>query len=751
MFAFLVFIFLINVSYADPTYNQLRVGGPDEIYVEGTSEILIYVTEAVDAVYGIELVVEWTNDAIEVNSYTPGDFFDFEANSDSKIEIDNENNRVSMLLINENYEAVSTDDEKTLITLGISASRDATGDVYVLLEKAIGTKVDFSTVEYGVGDFKELNIVSKPNVEVTALGFHVPSITPTVNYASQMFTTIANSGATETGAFRISYLEIDGTLYGQTLIGTYDLYEYDYLDVTNLGPGESIDDNFDWEPTSTDDAVVCVLADSADIVDESEDESYFGDILGADHKDNMYCTANLQIDECMIDSDCDDRVFCNGEETCEAAVCMPGTPPDCDDGIDCTDDSCDDDCSNTPNDANCAAGESCAPEYFGEPTGCGIISECTGQPDGTACDDGIYCNGPDQCSASSCINVGPVIDCSDGVDCTMDSCNEATDTCDNPVDINFCDDGDACTEDRCSTGGCQYTDICPTDCGNNVIEDTEECDGTDLGRETCESLGHDGGELSCGDDCLFNIAGCWDDACEDSDGDGWSPTDTSCNAEEEIDCDDSNPTVYPGADHVCDGIDNNCDGLIDNIPIANFCGQDICLSDEEYIYYYCGGEDGCLSATITCPTGYICDEAACIPDVTPEGVTIVVTDKDTNEIIPAYTSTTVAETVDVAAGKTYRFDVYVKPEVDISEHILIMQITNGDEVVAFSYMNKEAVVAEDISVLGTTYTIPYGSDGEWLVKTFVWNEWVAGLNWQPLFPVENLIVNINREVVPDEA
>ena len=28
------------------------------------------------------------------------------------------------------------------------------------------------------------------------------------------------------------------------------------------------------------------------------------------------------------------------------------------------------------------------------------------------------------------------------------------------------------------------------------------------------------------------------------------------------DCDDSEPTVYEGADEVCDELDNNCDGLV---------------------------------------------------------------------------------------------------------------------------------------------------------------------------------------------
>lgn len=44
---------------------------------------------------------------------------------------------------------------------------------------------------------------------------------------------------------------------------------------------------------------------------------------------------------CVEHLDCDDTMFCNGEEQCVNLVCEPGTPKDCSDGIACSTDSCD--------------------------------------------------------------------------------------------------------------------------------------------------------------------------------------------------------------------------------------------------------------------------------------------------------------------------------------------------------------------------------------------------------------------------
>ncbi len=51
-------------------------------------------------------------------------------------------------------------------------------------------------------------------------------------------------------------------------------------------------------------------------------------------------------------------------------------------------------------------------------------------------------------------------------------------------------------------------------------------------------------------------------SCTDGDGDGFAIEGGNCGA---VDCNDSSPVVFPGAQELCtDSIDNNCNGLIDN-------------------------------------------------------------------------------------------------------------------------------------------------------------------------------------------
>jgi len=93
-----------------------------------------------------------------------------------------------------------------------------------------------------------------------------------------------------------------------------------------------------------------------------------------DCKDNKpYCLEGKCV-ECIIDNDCNDTLWCNGEETCIKNKCLDGDLIDCSDDFSCTDDSCDEDldrCDNTPNHDNCPGTRICDPFTFSAPSGCG--------------------------------------------------------------------------------------------------------------------------------------------------------------------------------------------------------------------------------------------------------------------------------------------------------------------------------------------------------------------------------------------
>jgi len=110
---------------------------------------------------------------------------------------------------------------------------------------------------------------------------------------------------------------------------------------------------------------------------------------------------------CASDLDCDDGRFCNGSETCNTTIglCRSGIPPNPDDGVSCTDDSCDeinDVIDNTANDTNCDNGLFCD----GSET-CDPITDCQlGTP--PVCDDGDVCTGDESCNETlGCFSIPP--------------------------------------------------------------------------------------------------------------------------------------------------------------------------------------------------------------------------------------------------------------------------------------------------------------------------------------------------------
>jgi len=208
---------------------------------------------------------------------------------------------------------------------------------------------------------------------------------------------------------------------------------------------------------------------------------------------NSVCSGSICVEGIPV---CDDGEWCNGTDTCDAVVgCVVGEPPDCDDGIDCTADSCDevnDRCVNTPNDDACDDGDWC--------NGAETCDTATGCVSGNApdCDDGNWCNGAETCDAVNGCQAGSPPDCDDGVDCSTDDCNEDTDSCENAADDSACDNGAFCdgaewcdAELGCQPGGgdpCTEPTVCDEekDACVGCAQDAHCDDGVGCTVDTCE-------------------------------------------------------------------------------------------------------------------------------------------------------------------------------------------------------------------------------------------------------------------------
>jgi hypothetical protein len=176
---------------------------------------------------------------------------------------------------------------------------------------------------------------------------------------------------------------------------------------------------------------------------------------------------------CTSNTDCLDASVCNGQETCVAGSCNPGTPLDCNDGIACTTDACNPatGCTHATNDGQCPCGQSCDP-VIGCTNACavktceGIVYQCGDclDNDGDCRVDGAddQCLGPCDNSENS---LYPAIPGFTGPACTQDcffdrdsgSGNDActwTHRCD-PLEVppNYSPEGSTCAYTPTATVG----------------------------------------------------------------------------------------------------------------------------------------------------------------------------------------------------------------------------------------------------------------------------------------------------------
>lgn len=221
---------------------------------------------------------------------------------------------------------------------------------------------------------------------------------------------------------------------------------------------------------------------------------------------------------------CDDGQYCTVGDLCNGSGTCAGSARDCSDGKTCTTDSCNellDFCSSTVStgcliDGACRVANSDDPQnacHTCNPTLSNAL--WTNKALGTTCDDGQYCTTGDQCGLlGTC--VGLARNCSDGVACTLDTCNEATSSCSSAPIIAGCVINSACyangTDDP--TNGCHTCNTAlSTSSWSNKTQGTSCNDGKFCTvSDVCNATGTCAGSNRVCDDGLS----CTADTCNDT-------------------------------------------------------------------------------------------------------------------------------------------------------------------------------------------------------------------------------------------
>ena len=284
---------------------------------------------------------------------------------------------------------------------------------------------------------------------------------------------------------------------------------------------------------------------------------------------------------CTSDTQCADGVFCNGAETCVAGACAPGVPPTCDDGVDCTRDSCDEgagDCANVSDDALCTSvtGGVCDRDAGCQYPVCNTMTCTAGACQsamcvGTTCVRTSLCASDELCCGGSCAPMG----CGDGNPCTDDSCGAGG--CMHANNTNPCTDGSVCTvSDRCSGGRCAPGSALGCSDGNACTDDS--CNPTSGCVNTNNTAAcSDGNACTSGDRCS---------------GGSCSGTTTSCS--------DSNPCT----DDSC----NPASGCVYTNNAAACSDSDVCTTGDR-----CSGGTCSGPGMLSCSDGNPCTDDSCVP------------------------------------------------------------------------------------------------------------------------------------------
>jgi hypothetical protein len=256
------------------------------------------------------------------------------------------------------------------------------------------------------------------------------------------------------------------------------------------------------------------------------------------------CEEGACIETCEIDEDCNDEIFCNGEETCVEGYCEAGESPDCDDENECTNDYCSsetDSCVNNPAEYGTECGESrdcqentCENRYL-------LIFPA---------DLHDFCDGEGVCLEYSCESTGSECNTQCGATCESSEdcqCIGETGCYDADEDGNYDDFVDYTSYGICNACACDINEEQP--CGKTVtVDDNERCPDSCEHGETRACYKREGVCTGATETC---VEGQW----------------SGCDYED----------IPDYGTEICDGKDNDCDGITDenqdNLALTQQCGQ----------------------------------------------------------------------------------------------------------------------------------------------------------------------------------
>jgi len=276
------------------------------------------------------------------------------------------------------------------------------------------------------------------------------------------------------------------------------------------------------------------------------------------------------------------------------------TSIDCDDSNDLINPGANEICDGVDNDCDDEVDEDATVTYYADVDGDGY-----GDPDVTAeaCSlpSGYVENGLDCDDSNDLYNpAASEDDCSDPEDYNCDGssqyededqdgypacedCDDADDTINEESIWYADDDGDGYGDNASTASACTE----PT----GYVDNNEDCD------DSSELYNPDASEEDCTDPADYNCDG--SSQYEDADSDSIP----ACE-----DCNDSDATIYPDADEICDGLDNDCDDLIDDED-----DDDVVDGSTFYIDYDGDGYGALAYTEVACdaPSGFVDNAEDC--------------------------------------------------------------------------------------------------------------------------------------------